>query len=268
MDRRQLFNAVLGELTNEIFVKIDPYGIGKRIKNYYKHKQTFDTIITLTDILNLAGVDVDKRKELKYKHILTNPDKVFWDFAEHYTFVGRDDLKDRKINWDGIHPKIKVSTNGEIIYLGEHGLVNIDSNSYLTNNGYSRFKFDGVTYSIHRIVSSTFIPAKDSTPKLKIVNHKNGVKNHNNVLNLEWCDFTGNIKHAMEMGLKPNSYLLMTVTANNLYKGRSFVLQDKNEISELGVSKNGIWPKVGKVYYWNDTETNLEDVVLQEDFIK
>jgi hypothetical protein len=63
--------------------------------------------------------------------------------------------------------------------------------------GYERVKLstsEGGVYNttIHRLVAETFL----RKPKNKnIVNHIDGVKNNNNVSNLEWTDHRGNMKH-------------------------------------------------------------------------
>lgn len=69
----------------------------------------------------------------------------------------------------------------------------------LMPNGYmlSRLSKDGVNKShmTHRLVATAFIgqpPSPDSE-----VNHKNGVKNDNRVVNLEWVTRLENIHHSM-----------------------------------------------------------------------
>lgn len=54
------------------------------------------------------------------------------------------------------------------------------------------------TYKVHRLVALAFIP---NPLNLKEVNHINGNKNDNSVGNLEWCDRTQNMRHAVKYGL-------------------------------------------------------------------
>ena len=53
-------------------------------------------------------------------------------------------------------------------------------------------------FKVHRLVAKTFIPNPDDLPQ---INHINGIKNNNNMHNLEWCNCSYNVKEAFRLGL-------------------------------------------------------------------
>ena len=52
---------------------------------------------------------------------------------------------------------------------------------------------------VHRLVAKAFIENKKELP---LINHIDGNKLNNNVKNLEWCDYSHNIKEAYRIGLR------------------------------------------------------------------
>lgn len=53
--------------------------------------------------------------------------------------------------------------------------------------------------SLHRLVAQLFIPNPQNLP---CINHKNGIKTDNRVVNLEWCTHSQNSFHAWASGLR------------------------------------------------------------------
>lgn len=49
---------------------------------------------------------------------------------------------------------------------------------------------------VHRLVAEAFLPNQQNLP---IVNHKDENKKNNNVRNLEWCDYSHNMRHSMNL---------------------------------------------------------------------
>lgn len=60
-------------------------------------------------------------------------------------------------------------------------------------------------HRIHRLVGEYFIPNPFNKPQL---NHIDGNKLNNNINNLEWCNNSENMQHAVKMGLWRNPKLI------------------------------------------------------------
>jgi len=71
--------------------------------------------------------------------------------------------------------------------------------SFINRNGYEYVKIDGKNNAVHRLVLMTFNPNKNY---LNLdVNHINGIKIDNRLINLEWCTRSENCIHAVIHGL-------------------------------------------------------------------
>lgn len=53
-------------------------------------------------------------------------------------------------------------------------------------------------FSVHRLVGEVFIPKIENKP---FINHIDGNPQNNHVSNLEWCNRSENIRHAIKLGL-------------------------------------------------------------------
>lgn len=56
---------------------------------------------------------------------------------------------------------------------------------------------------VHRLVARAFLPNPQNLP---VVNHKDHVRSHNDVANLEWCTQRENLRHAERAGRMPRDY--------------------------------------------------------------
>lgn len=89
------------------------------------------------------------------------------------------------IDTDGI---VRNETNGKVL----------KGTSINRNNRYVKIHLDKF-YPLHRLVANHFIPNPDNLPQ---VNHINGNRNDNRVINLEWVTPSDNVSHAFSTGLK------------------------------------------------------------------
>lgn len=67
----------------------------------------------------------------------------------------------------------------------------------LSRNGKTKY------VRVHKLVAEAFIPNPNN---YYCINHKDGNKLNNYFCNLEWCDFSHNLKEAYRIGLRQNKY--------------------------------------------------------------
>ena len=93
--------------------------------------------------------------------------------------------------------------------------------TYLDQDGYERvslyYNNQSQLLGVHRLVAQTFLPNPENLPQ---VNHKNGNKSDNRVVNLEWISQNRNIAHSIESGLRDPGF---RYTISRLEDGKQFV---------------------------------------------
>lgn len=113
----------------------------------------------------------------------------------------------------GVYDYYKVSNYGNVY----HTYLKIIMSPGIDSNGYPFVAISteyGVKHmSIHRLVMLTFCPIQNSD--MLQVNHKNGIKTDNRLLNLEWCTRSENIMHAYKTGLHKKGEDVATATITN-----------------------------------------------------
>lgn len=138
----------------------------------------------------------------------------------------------------GFEDRYSVSNFGRVYSKYSKKIMNLSTNQ----GGYKYFmaKRAGKVKNllVHRQVAVCFLdpPSEELIQKcsnehhgLVLVNHKDGDKSNNNVLNLEWSDGHQNMSHAFSTGLCINSGVSGTKNSNASITDKSIIESIRNE---------------------------------------
>lgn len=121
----------------------------------------------------------------------------------------------------------------------------------------------GKSVLLHRIIAQTFIKNPN---EYKEVNHIDGDKLNNNILNLEWCTKEYNHKHAWESGLCDKQKRPVVSHSNGLgvwYPYMRKVIEDGFNPSLVHAAINGSQKTHGKMKWsYCPTITNIQNLKI------
>lgn len=108
------------------------------------------------------------------------------------------------VGWEGIYSvsdlgNVRRDAPGPNARVGENRRAVRDPHGYYAVQLTHRGRIE--TAKVHRLVARAFLgPSPFDGAE---VNHRDGVKAHNALANLEWCTRVENIRHARDTGLRP-----------------------------------------------------------------
>lgn len=103
--------------------------------------------------------------------------------------------------------------NYEITIDGRIFIDGVEKKQSNHSQGYKTVWLNGKHIRVHRLVAEKYIPNPYNLP---YVNHINGIKDDNRVINLEWVTPQKNVEHSVVTGLRIKKRKLTTEIANQI----------------------------------------------------
>lgn len=122
----------------------------------------------------------------------------------------------------------KISSEGRIFSVKRNMILR----QFINHKGYYLCQIhvhtEIKTFIVHRLVAKAFIPNPENKPQ---VNHKDGNKIHNCIINLEWHTAKENMQHAYSNNIKNNrgsNNPFSKLTVENVLAIREYFKTDKS----------------------------------------
>lgn len=185
-------------------------------ENFYKDKDhVVDFINKFYDEFPRADFSKLSIAEKFEKYTEKHPGYDCWAGFMYYTLNPKSDLHEREFLT--IIPDCYLSLGGKVSYFCRHGGWRSKSSETCPTDqeGYKSLQIRNKRYSFHRALVSTFMRKpfhlKDIPFNKLQVNHKDGIKDNNEPINLEWVSPQGNVLHAIDIQLRKTNTLKMTL---------------------------------------------------------
>ena len=129
-----------------------------------------------------------------------------WEYCNTPQRIKLKTKNETKNNVDsGLCKKFIVGDKTYNVYT--NGIIKNDKNLSLKfsyKKKYQVVALNGKNFRVHRVIATAFLPNPENLP---VVNHKDGIKDNNQVDNLEWCTQKHNMQEAarLRIGDKPDS---------------------------------------------------------------
>ena len=155
------------------------------------------------------------------------------------------------------YPNYSVTKDGKVI----NNKTNRELKPILGNVGYYQVslsnKGESRNLTIHRLVANVFLSNDENKRE---VNHINGIKTDNRLINLEWATSSENRQHAFDTGLKKYTERQRTINSELMSKPvldtqtGIFYNSAKEASRLLGINKNTLY---GYLLGHNPNKTSL-----------